>query len=185
MEHERAAEIGGRLRHLRLRCRMSIRQLAERAGVAASYVSGVESAKISPTIATLRKMLLVLGTDLGAFFTADAQIPTGNVFRREEMQSAADAGRNYAFILPRRADIGIGMVDEELIPGEVPEFETLESDLAGYVLNGELTLKIADEEAQLLRTGDAFYVSAGKPVRGYCAGDTPAHLVTVTTPAKY
>lgn len=185
MHTETHDDLGSRLRHLRMRCQLSVRQLAERAGVAPSYVTGVEAGRMSPTIATLRKLLLALGTDLGAFFSEDAPAPEGPVFARETMRTVVDGSRCYAFVLPRRPDIRLELLDEEIRPGETPEFETLDADLAGYVLRGELTLELEAIPARVLRTGDAFYIPAGTPVRGWCAGDEPVRLVTVTSAPTY
>jgi transcriptional regulator with XRE-family HTH domain len=177
--------VGARLRELRLRHRFSMRELAKRADVAVSYVAGVEAERISPTITTLRKLLGALDTDLGTFF-AEAPPSPQWVFRHDEMRAAADANRRYTFILPRRADVHIEMLDEVIAPGETPEFETLSSDLAGYVLQGKLYIEVEGEERQLLTSGDAFYVPTGKPVRGISAYKAkPVHLLTVYTAPRY
>lgn len=167
-----------RLRHLRQRCQLSMRQLAGQAGVAASYISGVEAGRISPTLATLRKLLMALGTDLGAFFSKTGTPPAGPIFRREAMHMVTDGKRCYTLILPSRPDIRLLMLDEELKPGEHPQFETLAGDIAGYVLMGELRLEVQGEPACTLRTGDAFYIPAWKKVRGRTLRPTPARLVT-------
>ncbi|MCX6993324.1 MAG: helix-turn-helix domain-containing protein [Kiritimatiellaeota bacterium] len=173
-----ASHTARRLRDLRQRCRLSMRQLAHQADVAPSYVSGVEAGRISPTLATLRKLLMALGTDLGAFFSKTATPPTGPIFRREAMRIVADGKRCYTLILPSRPDIRLLMLDEEFEPGERPPFETLAGDLAGYVLMGELLLEVQGEPACTLRTGDAFYIPAWKKVRGRTLRQTPVRLVT-------
>ena len=173
-----ASHTARRLRDLRQRCRLSMRQLAHQAGVAPSYVSGVEAGRISPTLATLRKLLMALGTDLGAFFSKTETAPAGPIFRREAMHMVADGKRCYTLILPSRPDIRLLMMDEELKPGEHPQFETLTGDIAGYVLMGELFLEVQGEPAGTLRTGDAFYIPAWKKVRGRALRQTPARLVT-------
>ncbi len=184
---EEAAElhVAARLRSLRQRCRLSMRGLAERAGVSAGYVSGVESGTISPTIATLRKLLLALGTDIGTFFQEKAEGESGPVFRREEMLFVNDGGRNYTLVLPQREDIGMILLDEEFQPDEKgPVMETLPGDLSGYVIKGELLLEVEGEKPQLLRTGDAYYVKAGRQVRGHASGGEPARLFSVQIAAK-
>lgn len=163
-----------------------MRGLASEAGVAASYVSAVEAGRISPTIATLRKLLLVLGEDFASFFAAASTPPDDPVFRREDMRQVADATRRYTLVLPRRPDIRCEILDEEFRPSrQTPPYETIGSDLAGYVLEGEVLLEIEGQEARVLRAGDAFYVPADRPVRGRCQGDTPARLVTVAVPPRY
>jgi transcriptional regulator with XRE-family HTH domain len=176
---------GQRLRQLRQRCKFSIRHLAELAQLSTGYISGVENGAICPTIAALRKLLVAMGSDLGDFFTEERPTPTGPVFRREEMACAGEAHRSYTLILPRRDDIKVEMLEEELRSGVLPEFEELASDLTGYVLQGELLLEIQGSDSQLLRTGDAFYIPAGQPARGRCIQDTPVRLITVIVPPRY
>jgi len=172
------AGVGRRLRGLRQRSHLSMRELARRSGVAVSYVSGLEAGRFSATLATLRRLLLALGSDIGPFFADALPVPAGGVFRRSQMRIAADAGRQYTFVLPARADIGLVMLDEELFPGEKPGYESLPGDIAGYVLRGELLLDVKGEPPQILQAGDAFYVPAGVPLRGRCRGEESVRLVT-------
>lgn len=163
-----------------------MRQLAAQAGVAASYVSSVEAGRISPTIGTLRKLLLVLGEDVASFFGAGAPAAGNHVFRGEEMREVADTTRRYVLLLPRRPGIRCEMLHEEFYPSDdTPPFEDIAADLAGYVLDGEVLLELEGKEARTLRAGDAFYVPAGQPARGRCASDKPASLVTVIVPPRY
>ena len=173
-------ETGRKLRALRLRAHWSMRELARRAGVAVSYVSNLEAGRVSATLAGLRKLLVVLGSDIGPFFTLEQPAVEGWVFRRQQMQATSDVGRSYTFILPARADIRLIMMDEEMFAGEPPEFETLEGDFAGYVLSGELVLEFAGEPPQVLQAGDAFYAPALRPVRGRCGAGKSVRLVTVS-----
>jgi len=155
-----------------------MRELARRSGVAVSYVSSLEAGRVSATIATLRKLLLALGTDIGPFFADRLPVPAGCVIRRREMRVAADAGRHYTFLLPARPDVRLVMLDEELFAGEKPAYESLPGDLAGYVLQGELMLDVKGDPPQVLGAGDAFVVPAGRPVRGRCHRGESVRLVT-------
>ncbi len=170
--------VGRRLRVLRRRSHLSMRELARRSGVAVSYVSSLEAGRVSATIATLRKILLALGTDIGPFFADSLPAPAGGVIRRREMRAAADGGRHYTFVLPARPDVRLVMLDEELFGGEKPPYEALPGDLAGYVLQGELLLEVKGEPPEVLQAGDAFYVRAGRPVRGRCHRGESVRLVT-------
>lgn len=178
-------DIARRLRSLRLRCRLSMRELANQAGVAPSYVSGIERGRISPTIATMRKLLNAMGSDLGSFFAAEPTHGEGYVFRRQNMHSTADKNRCYTFIFPRRADMKLEMLEEEYTPGEKPVFETINSDFAGYVIAGQLLLEIPGKNPTKLRTGDAFYLPAGTPVRGRCFQSESTRIITVQVPPIY
>ena len=48
----------------RRRCGLSQRRLAVRAGTSQAFISRIESGEVSPTIETLRRLLLVIGEDL-------------------------------------------------------------------------------------------------------------------------
>jgi transcriptional regulator with XRE-family HTH domain len=178
------ADTGRRVRSLRLRAHLSMRELARRAGVAVSYVSNVEAGRVSTTLATLRKLLVALGSDIGPFFSDSHAAPPGCVVRRYQMEAAADAGRCFTFVLPARPDVRMIMLDEELFAGERPEFESLAGDIGGYVISGELLFEVQGEEPQVLQAGDAFYVPAGRPVRGRCASGKSVRLVTAQLKAN-
>ena len=78
------------------------------------------------------------------------------------------------------------MFDEELRTRKTkPEFETLNCDVAGYVLLGSLVLEVEGQPPQILRPGDAFYVPKGTAHRGYAKGDQPVRLVSVCYPPRY
>jgi transcriptional regulator with XRE-family HTH domain len=176
-------DTGRRLRAHRLQAHLSMRELARRAGVAVSHLSNLEAGRVSPSLASLRKVLVALGTDLEPFFANGPTTPAGCVFRRQEMRRVMDPSRSYTFVLPPRPDIGLIMFDEELLAGhDHPEFETLAGDLAGYVLTGELRLEIQGDVVQTLEPGEAFFVPAGTPVRGWCGdGAASTRLITVET----
>jgi len=188
MPHESihsTSSLGNRLKQLRTARHFSLRQLGERAGVTASYLSAVERGKLSPTIALLGKVLVALDTDLATFFTAGQDAQDRFVFRHAEMQTIDDGSRHYTFLFPKRGDLHLEVLDEVLLPGEVPEYEKLTADLAGYVLSGTLLLEIDGIGTEVVSTGDAFYVPVGHPVRGRCQTDTPVHLITMMTPPRY
>ncbi|MFQ5458807.1 MAG: helix-turn-helix domain-containing protein, partial [Myxococcota bacterium] len=62
------AEIGRRIRDLRMEKRLSLKQLANRAGVSLSLISQVELARSAASVATLYRILTALGVTLTAFF---------------------------------------------------------------------------------------------------------------------
>ncbi len=171
--------IGSRLRLLRRRTGISLRALAERAGIAPAMVSYIENGKASPSVVTLEKLLGALDISMSDFFGAERATTTGPVFPREGMRLVADAERSYTVVFPTRSDIGVAFLDELLQPGiAAPAFETQPNDVAGYVLSGELILEIQGEEARTLRPGDAFYIPAGVSHRGYAAKGDAVRLIT-------
>src|SRR5439155_2253848 len=63
-------DIGSRLKHSRLNTGLSQRALAKKAGVTNGLISQIEQNRISPSIASLKKILDVLSLSLADFFTA-------------------------------------------------------------------------------------------------------------------
>lgn len=178
-------ELGERIRLLRERCGMSLRKLAELAGVTAGMISCIERAKASPSVVTLQKILSALGTDLATFFAGEGKEQAGPIFSREQMKVVADVEHNYTLIFPRRDDVHVEMLDERCNPTKKkPEYETLQCDVAGYVLSGDLTLEIDGMPKKTLRPGDAFYVPKGVKHRGYVKSE-PVRLITVYSPPRY
>ena len=177
--------IGQQIRMLRERCRLSIRQLAEQAGVTAAMISLIERDKTSPSIVTLQKILAALGSDMATFFSDEEQHQEMPVFLRERMRVISDAVRSYTMVFPKHQDVAVELLDEQIQPCcENPPYETLKCDVGGYVLAGELVLDVKGQSPRILRPGDAFYVTRGQPHRGY-AHKVTTRLLTVCTPVRY
>lgn len=180
------ADVGQRVQVLRKRCGLSIRQLAGLAQVTPGIISCIERGKSSPSITTLQKVLNAMGTDLAAFFAGGEDTQEGPVFLREYMRAISDGDRNYTIVFAKRPEIGVEMFDEHIYPAKRrPQFETLECDVAGYLISGSLVLEMKGDKKQTLRPGDAFYIPKGQEHRGFAAKDEPVRLITVYHPAKY
>src|SRR5215208_8444688 len=66
-----APPIGQRLRELREQHRLTMRGLAELAGVSASLISDVERGRVEPSISALKRLAGALDTTLIYFFSED------------------------------------------------------------------------------------------------------------------
>lgn len=178
-------KIGAKLRNLRQRSNISLRELARRTDISVSYLSGVEKDKASPTLATLRRILVALGSNFPSFFSDENENSDRYIFRKSGMKTVMNDDREYTFILPQRPDIHLEMMDENYFPcNEIPEFETMEHDFAGYVVSGNITVEIAESEPVQLSCGDAFHVPQGVKLRGYCRSGEQARLLTIHYPVK-
>lgn len=188
MDTTDSAVVGQRLRALRKQAGMTLRAVCRKADVAPSYLSNLERGGSSPTLAMLHRILAALGTDVEAFFTQinDAACRDEHVFRREQMRTVADRSRRYTFLLPRRKEIEVEMLDEYWLPAKrAPEFEVLESSVSGVVLAGVLELEMKGKGKELVHVGDAFHVPAGVAHRGRCISTEPVHVLTVFVPPNY
>ena len=177
--------IGNQIKILRNRSGLSIRRLAQLAGVAPGVISSLERGKNSPSIATLQKILVALGTNLAGFFGGQQEVLPGPVYVRESMKVARDNERSYTVILPQKQNITIEMLDEHWAATKrKPPFETLTCDVSGYILSGTMVLEVKDSQPHTLRPGDSFYLPRGTEHRGYTQ-DEAVRLITVYTPPRY
>ena len=92
--------IGSRLKELRKQQKMTLKELAEGAGVSISFLSQVERGKSSVTLESLRKISEVLGVNPSVFFAGRCDCSTILM-----ISSFSDAGyliRRRPHLLPGR-----------------------------------------------------------------------------------
>ncbi|MCI5778924.1 MAG: helix-turn-helix domain-containing protein [Lentisphaeria bacterium] len=178
-------KVGARLRNLRQRSDISLRELARRTDISVSYLSGIEKDNASPTLATLRRILIALGSNFPSFFGDECANDEKYIFRKSGMKTVMNEDREYTFVLPQRSDVHLEMMDENYFSSAAtPEFEVMEHDFAGYVVSGTITVEIDDSAPVRLSCGDAFHVPQGVRIRGYCREGERARLLTVHYPVK-
>jgi transcriptional regulator with XRE-family HTH domain len=97
----KAPHPGRGIQALRRRSGLSIRQPGAKAGLTAGFISAVERGINSPSIATLHRILIALGTDLQTFFGNAGPAGGGPVLPREKMQTIADKERQYTLLNDR------------------------------------------------------------------------------------
>ncbi|KAA9160538.1 cupin domain-containing protein [Amycolatopsis acidicola] len=175
--------VGARLRRLRREHKLSAKDVADAAHVSPAYLSRLEHGKISPTVATLTRIVQAMGESVGRLFGDDTAGP-----------------------LVRRADRRIvhnrGVADEIITPAMATRLEVLETTVepgagsgpAAYhhpgdeecvlVLDGRLLVWLDGTEHDL-REGDAVTFPCRTPHRWENPGDAAARVLWVITPAGY
>ena len=179
-------QLGTRIRSLRQARRLTLRDVADRAGVTESFLSQVERDVTSPSIATVHRIATALGLSIAQLFTEDVE--TGRVVRR-------DARRRIVYP-------GLGAVDEFLTSnlagrlqvilstidpggGTGPEPYTHDSDEeVVVVLDGVLDIWVGDEH-YVLRQGDAITFPSRLPHWNANHGDAPARALFCLTPPSF
>ena len=89
---------------------------------------------------------------------APTTAPTG--IRRTELQRVTVPGTNFVTITMRT----------ELDPGAQTGMHTHPGDEIGYVLSGQLTLKVKGQPDLTLKPGDSYRTPAGTPHNGVSSG---------------
>ena len=179
-------QLGPRIRSLRQARRVTLRELAERAGVTESFLSQVEREVASPSIASVQRIAGALGLAIAELFVEEPSV--GRVVRRAER---------------RRIEYpGLGTVDEFLtigLTGRVqviictiapgggtgPEAYAHDSDEeVVVVLEGSIDLWVGDDH-HVLDTGDAITYSSRLAHSSVNNGTIPAVVLFCVTPPSF
>lgn len=186
-------DIGARLKSLRSAADMSQRQLAVRAGVPHAQISNVENNKISPSIATLRKILSGLNVNLADFFEPERQVPAGPFFTAQDlidltskaaMSSIGEgSARMYFRQIGNAREYNLQILHEVYEPGADTGASFLQhaSSEGGYVVEGEIELTVGDE-VKILRVGDSYLFDSRIPHRFRNVSSRRTVVISACTP---
>ena len=179
--------IGADLRALRKGRGLTLTELSLRLGRSVGWLSQVERGISEPSISDLRNLAKIFEVSISFFFANDdAPLDErGYVVR-------ADARRSLG-------DPAVGLTEEMLSPdlggdfemlrcvfaagAELPEFETRDTEEAGYLISGTLDLWVGERLFDL-KPGDSFRF-AREPYRWRNSGSVEAVVIWTITPPVY
>ncbi|WP_188151120.1 helix-turn-helix domain-containing protein [Teredinibacter waterburyi] len=155
-----SGEIGERLHAVRKQLGLSQRELARRADITNSSLSMIEQGKVSPSVASLEKILAVIPMSLQEFFSdalelaspilaRDDFVCTDNEGIYSEVMSLAQAGREGVFLARKTFKAGAKIN---------AEWMTHKGFIGGIVIRGSLVLKLDGAEYEL-KAGEGFHFS--------------------------
>ena len=177
--------VGPRLRQLREQKALSARQVSDLAGLTPAYLSRLENGRVSPTVATLARLVSAMGETMATLF----QEPPG---QQETVVRRAD----------RHLMQSRGVLDSQVTPGWAKRLEILESLVepgqgssdslhthAGeeecvLVLEGRLDLFLGDDRFHL-EAGDSATFDSRTPHRWRNPSADRSRVLWVITPASY
>ncbi|GAA2094441.1 XRE family transcriptional regulator [Kitasatospora saccharophila] len=166
------AAIAGNLKHARLVRGMSLRDLAERAGVSKGLLSQLEHSAANPTIEALGAVAAALGLEVADLIRTPLFEPQVLSARSPE-----EAARTlFASSEARR----VGLYETALPPGgshdSAPHGRG--SEEFAYVLSGAVVLTL-EQRSVSLRAGEAVRFSGEGEHSYQAAGDRPVELITM------
>ncbi len=159
---------GERIKQLRTERQLQQRQLAEKAELAPSMVSQIESGRLTPSIHTLGKIAGALGVTIAALFdgqphgriaaTRKKDYPQVSFDGTNERWAVLGAGLFQGKIRAVVSSLGphsVGVKSEKVViePGQMKLF---------YVLEGKVAL-LYNGDRHVLETGDSAYLDGGAP----------------------
>jgi transcriptional regulator with XRE-family HTH domain len=178
--------IGAGLRRARRRAGLTLRAVAESAGVTESFLSQVERDVASPSIATLRRVAVALGLSIGEIL--DQVGPHGQLVRAAERRVVTYPGlaaRDEFLTDGTGARLQVILSIIEPGGGTGAEAYAHESDEECLlVLEGSLDLWVGEEQYRL-EVGDAIRYSSRVPHRNQNPGPGQARVLFVLTPPSF
>ncbi len=179
-------EIGPRFKALRERAGLSQRELAKRAGVTNGFISQIESNAVSPSVASLSKLLSKIPSSMAEFFAVDEPQPEQFFTRRAEQPEIGRGKISYRQIGHYHEDRHIGMLRETLSPGADTGQEMLshEGQECGVIVQGELELTVEEQVTRLIE-GDSYYFDSERPHRFRNTTDVDCVIISANSPASF
>ncbi len=175
-------KIGKKIKERRKEMKLSLRDLAKRVDLTASFLSQVERDQASPSIDSLRKISRAL--DVPAFYFLLEQDGPNPVVRRDQRRkmSLPEGIVTYYLLTPdvnRKLGVTLAELEPNATGAPLVKFEHTEECI--YLLAGALEVKLGAETHQL-NAGDAIYFDGPMLQRLRALGDQKATYLSIVTP---
>jgi DNA-binding transcriptional MerR regulator len=182
-----ADALGPRLRTLRNRQGASLRDLAARTGLSASYISELERSMSAPSMASLQKLAAALGTNIVKLLDEQGPDP-------EKLVVAAHEQKKVPLEFPGVEIFDLAATQTQLEPllfhiapggGSPTESYSHEGDEFIYVLKGTLTVVLGETSTYRLEERDSMTFGSQRPHRWWNDGTGMAEVLWVNTPPTF
>jgi transcriptional regulator with XRE-family HTH domain len=179
-------QLGTRIRSLRQARHLTLRDVAERAGVTESFLSQVERDVTSPSIATVHRIARALDLSIAQLFAEEGE--TGRVVRREARRRVAYKGLKAVdeFLtsnMSGRLQVIMSTIEPGGGTGADPYTHDSDEEVV-VVLEGVLDLWVGDEH-YVLREGDAITYPSRVPHWNVNHGTGHARVLFCITPPSF
>jgi transcriptional regulator with XRE-family HTH domain len=178
-------ELGDRVRERRQQLGFSLRDLAERTELTASFLSQVERGVTSPSIESLRRIANALDVPVFHFFLEpDKESP---VVRSNQRIRLTWPGSQIVFqLLTPKLNRKMEAFLTEREPGDQTPIARLgeQTEEFIYVLQGQVEIQLS-ETVYVLGPGDTIYFDGGMLQRIEPRGDQTARYLSVLTPPVF
>jgi transcriptional regulator with XRE-family HTH domain len=177
--------IGDRIRSRRTELGMSLRDLAEKVELTASFLSQIERDLADPSIKSLRKIADALSVPM-LYFLAEYESPSPVVRSHERKTLTIPRTRTtYELLTPdlnRKMELFVTRLDPR--KGNIAQTLTHPTEECVWVLEGRLCIQL-DETTYELDAGDSIYFE-GQRLRLMAAiGNSEAVFMSALTPAVF
>jgi transcriptional regulator with XRE-family HTH domain len=179
-------DVGQRLRAIRLLRRLTLREVADAAGVSESFVSQLERGRSSASVATLQRLAAAVGIEISDLFADESQSGP-RVLRHQERQLLEWGHLGRKALLTPKPFHSLEVVAAAFDPGGSTGNEPYthgDSEELLLVLAGRVHLQLGSELLDLSH-GDSVNYRSSTPHRVSNPGDEAAEVLFVISPPSY
>jgi transcriptional regulator with XRE-family HTH domain len=180
-------EIGEKIKSLRLQSRMTLRQLAEKAGCTSAYISQLERGLANPSIMILKKIASALQIKVVDFFLEP----------EPEQETVVINPKERVRMIFKEGDLQIDMLVRNVANKRMqPFYTTIEpgggskgsythvAEECGIVLQGRLQISLNGKTYDV-RKGESFYFSSQEPHSWSNPGARKTIVIWVVSPPTF
>jgi transcriptional regulator with XRE-family HTH domain len=181
-----AHDIGTRLRQVREAGAFSQRALAKSSGISNATISLIESHKLNPSVAVLKRILDGIPMHLSDFFAEESAATAPVVYRSTELVEIGGGKISYRQVGHHLTDRSIQIIHEQYQPGADTGKLALEhtGEEGGVVIRGQLELTVSGER-HVLGPGDAYYFDSSRPHHFRNVGEDCCEVVSACSPPTF
>ncbi len=172
--------IGDNIRALRGNAKLTVTELARRAGLDKSTLSKIERGSTSPPISTLIRIAEALGLALAEFFVDPGSRPRFVFTRKGEGRIITRDGTRHGYSYEA---LSLGMRGKRaepfvltIQPGDPPGHFQHGGDEFIYMLSGKMEFTIADQKF-IMSAGDSIYFDGAQEHMTRIIGKRPARFI--------
>ncbi|MXP64800.1 cupin domain-containing protein [Roseomonas sp. M0104] len=179
--------VGAKLRSLRQRRGLGMRELATRSGVSHSAISLIERDRMSPSVDTLGAVLGALGLTISGFFAdLESPVPARVFYPASDLAEIGRADKvSYRLVGMDYPNRRMLLLSERYAPGAATDGALAHNaEEAGIVTRGAVEVTVG-EETRILREGDGYYFDSRQPHRFRNVSDEVSTIISAITPPTY
>ena len=172
--------LGMRIRHFRMKKKITLKELAAQIGVTPSLLSQVETGKASPSLGTLKALADAFSTPIGMLFEMKKPKAQSPLIRKGTFKQVITGGDIvYSLVSSGGDDL------EVFIEDFPPNSETGETPYSHdgvectYILEGELCVEI-DGVEYTVKQGDSICFESFRPHRMINMSENPVKAISST-----
>jgi transcriptional regulator with XRE-family HTH domain len=169
--------IGERIKALRTEQGMTLAELGEKVKLSTGYLSQIERDKAAPSLSTLMDIAKALNVGPRYFFETEAEV--AYILRAHGGQNSLAPDSPVAR-LRLTPDVGSSKLEAYRVilqpHASSEQLDLFSGEEFGFVLTGELTIRVGDEQF-VLAAGDSIHYDAFQPYGWSNAGDEPCVVI--------